>query len=127
MEGAMVPRADLANLSRRARRTPPAVLPARAAEAAAALAFGIPLAGLRSPSRCSAPIAAARQAAIYLARVGFGIAYGDLGRAFGRDRTTAAHACRVTEDRREDPDFDRRLTVLETGLARWIAAFGGVR
>ena len=123
----MIPTADLARFSGHARRAPPAVLPARAAEAAAALAFGIPLAGLRSPSRCAARVAAARQAAIYLARVGFGIAYGDLGRAFGRDRTTAAHACRVTEDRREDPDFDRRLALLEAGLARWLAAFGGVR
>lgn len=101
-----------------------AALPARAAEAAACLAFGVPLAGLRSRSRCGAPVAAARQAAIYLARVGFGIAYDDLGRAFGRDRTTAAHACRVIEDRRDDPDFDRRLAVLEAGLARWLAAFG---
>jgi chromosomal replication initiation ATPase DnaA len=127
VEGAVIPIADLASHSGDARRALPGVLPARAAEAAAALAFGIPLAGLRSSSRCAAPVAAARQTAIYLARVGFGIAYGDLGRAFGRDRTTAAHACRVTEDRREDPDFDRRLTVLEAGLARWLAAFGGVR
>ena len=34
----------------------------------------------------------------------------------GRDRTTAAHACRVIEDRRDDPRFDAKLIALEAML-----------
>jgi chromosomal replication initiation ATPase DnaA len=103
-----------------------AVARARAAESAAALAFSIPTKRLRSEHRCAAPIARARQAAIYLARVGFEIRYADLGRVFGRDRTTAAHACRATEDRRDDARFDRSLAALEAGLACWLGVFGDV-
>jgi hypothetical protein len=36
-----------------------------------------------------------------------------IGRAFGRDRTTVAHACRAIEDRRDDIWFDCRLATLE--------------
>ena len=36
--------------------------------------------------------------------------------AFGRDRTTAGHACAQVEDRRDDPGFDSRLQALETCL-----------
>jgi len=39
------------------------------------------------------------------------------GRLFGRDRTTAAHACTVVEDRRDDPLFDRALDLLEWAVS----------
>jgi hypothetical protein len=33
--------------------------------------------------------------------------------AFGRDRSTAVHACRLIEDRRDDPSFDAVFDALE--------------
>jgi len=47
-----------------------------------------------------------RQIAMYLARVVAQISLTDIGRAFGRDRTTVAHACRIVEDRRDDAAYD---------------------
>lgn len=45
--------------------------------------------------------------------VTFGFSLSAVGRHFGRDRTTAAHACRQVEDRRDDRDFDLLLDRLE--------------
>lgn len=77
---------------------------------------GVALADLRATSRGTAAVAQARQCAMYLAHVAFALSFGMVGRAFGRDRTTAAHACRRMEDRRDDPAFDRRLARLERML-----------
>ena len=85
----------------------------RALEAATAAAFGVPADELRAPSRRAAGIAFARQSAIYLAHVVLGLNYSAAGRLFGRDRTTAAHACQLVEDRRDDPEIDRLLEMLE--------------
>jgi chromosomal replication initiation ATPase DnaA len=75
-----------------------------------------------------APQAAfARQVAIYLAHVCFGLSFAAVGRMFQRDRTTVAHACRVIEDRRDDRDLDRRLTALERACRRAPAGAGGLR
>lgn len=73
-----------------------------------------------APSRCRAPVAQARQIAMYLTHVSFGVTLSEVGRVFGRDRTTASHACHVIEDRREDEVFDACLQRIEaalTGLA----------
>jgi chromosomal replication initiation ATPase DnaA len=86
--------------------------------AAVAAAFIIPIGELGATKRRSATTAFARQNAMYLAHVALGLNYTDVGRAFGRDRTTAAHACRVVEDRRTDPGFDARLALLEHLLRR---------
>jgi chromosomal replication initiation ATPase DnaA len=86
--------------------------------AAVAAAFIIPIGELRATTRRSATTAFARQNAMYLAHVALGLNYTDVGRAFGRDRTTAAHACRIVEDRRTDPGFDARLASLEHLLRR---------
>jgi hypothetical protein len=51
---------------------------------------------------------------MYLAHVTLGLSYSEIGRAFGRDRTTAAHACRLVEERRDDPAIDAMLTSLES-------------
>ncbi len=59
----------------------------------------------------------ARQVAMYLAHVGCGFTYTQAARLYGRNRCTAAHACRVVEDRRDDPRFDAILELLE-GCAR---------
>jgi hypothetical protein len=82
-------------------------------EEAAALAFGVPPDELRARSRRGAQVAFARQSAMYLAHVVLGLNYREVGELFRRDRTTAAHACRCVEDRRDDPTIDVRLDMLE--------------
>jgi hypothetical protein len=82
-------------------------------EEAAALAFGVPPDELRARSRRGARVAFARQSAMYLTHVVLGLNYREVGELFRRDRTTAAHACRCVEDRRDDPTIDIRLDMLE--------------
>lgn len=86
------------------------------AEAVVATVFDGP--GARPRPRAAA---FARQVAMYLAHVGFGISMAEVGKAFGRDRTTVVHACHVTEDRRDDPRFDVLLDHLEQA-ARALSA-----
>ncbi|MEI8152807.1 MAG: helix-turn-helix domain-containing protein [Hyphomicrobiales bacterium] len=80
---------------------------------ATAAAFAVPVGELNSASRRSAYVAFARQSAMYLAHVTFGLNYSEVARAFGRDRTTAAHACQLIEERRDDPAIDAVLCSLE--------------
>lgn len=82
-------------------------------EAAVAATFAVHPAALQSKSRGVYVVAFARQAAMYLAHVSFSLSYTEVGRAFGRDRTTAAHACRLIEERRDDPAVDALLAALE--------------
>lgn len=82
-------------------------------EAAVGDVFGVPRDRLATPSRGKAPVARARQAAMYLAHVSCGLTLTDVGHVFARDRTTVAHACSVIEDHRDDPPFDRALELLE--------------
>ncbi len=49
----------------------------------------------------------ARQLAMYLAHTGFGMSYYRVSVAFGRDRSTIAHACHLIEDKRDDAKFDQ--------------------
>ena len=95
-------------------------------KAAVAAAFVVPITELRAPTRRRAPIALARQSAMYLAHVAFGLSFTEIGRAFGRDRTTAAHACRRIEDRRREARLDSALADLEHALRRNRAAAGAV-
>jgi chromosomal replication initiation ATPase DnaA len=53
---------------------------------------------------------------MYLAHVAGGLSMREVGRLFSRDRTTVAHACALVEDRRDDPQFDRALAILEFAL-----------
>lgn len=90
----------------------------RAAQAALAqemiaCALDVSIAEMRAPTRRRAPVAHARQIAMYLTHVAFGFSLSAVGRYFGRDRTTAAHACRQIEDRRDNQDFDLLLDRLE--------------
>jgi len=80
---------------------------------ATAAAFALPVGEIIASSRRSAYVAFARQSAMYLAHVTFGLSYSEVARAFGRDRTTAAHACQLIEDRRDDPGVDAVLGLLE--------------
>lgn len=75
--------------------------------------FALAIEDLDAAVRGSRRAVFARQVAMYLAHVGFALSFEVIGRAFGRDRTTVAHACRAIEDRRDDIWFDCRLATLE--------------
>lgn len=75
--------------------------------------FQLDQGALLVPTRGAPQVAFARQVAIYLAHVCFGLSFAAIGRMFHRDRTTVSHACRVIEDRRDDRELDRRLAALE--------------
>jgi chromosomal replication initiation ATPase DnaA len=118
---------------RRHRRKSPADGNARICslvEAAVAASFAVPIDELRAHTRCRADVAFARQSAMYLAHVVLGLSYSAVGSLFARDRTTAAHACRLVEERRDDPATDRLLFMLEeicADLARAMRAPAEVR
>ena len=62
-----------------------------------------------------------RQIAMYVCHVALRMSLSDIGGAFGRDRTTVAHACHVVEDRRDDVAFDDFVAAVER-IA--VAVFG---
>src|SRR5262245_13783698 len=68
-----------------------------------AAAFGIGADEVRAGRRGAAEVSFARQVAMYLAHTRLGLSFAATGRLYNRDRTTARHACRQVEDRREDP------------------------
>lgn len=82
-------------------------------EGAVTQVFGVHRRDLEIATRGRAPIALARQVAMYLAHVACGMSLTEVGQLFKRDRTTVGHACGVVEDRRDDPVFDRVLELLE--------------
>lgn len=88
----------------------------RFVEAMVESAFGVGTSALHAPGRGAAPVAFARQVAMYLVHVRLGLSYSAAGSFFGRDRTTAAHACRVIEERREDAGLDSLLDCLERAI-----------
>ncbi len=99
-------------------------------EAATAAAFAVPVDELRAPSRRAPAAAFARQCAMYLGHVVLGLRYSEIGRLFRRDRTTAAYACALVEERRDDPAIDRVLLTLEGlcgDLVRGVCARPQVR
>ena len=91
----------------------------RLLETVVARAYGLGVAQLRAESRGHAPVAFARQVAMYVAHVWFGLSLSEVGRRFGRDRTTVAHGCRVVEERRDDPQVDRVICAIETSADLW--------
>ncbi|WP_252192692.1 helix-turn-helix domain-containing protein [Rhizobium sp. CSW-27] len=64
-----------------------------------------------------------RQIAMYVCHVSLSIPQGDIGDAFGRDRSTVGHACSVVEDRRDDAAFDDLVSTVE----RMVATVFGCR
>jgi chromosomal replication initiation ATPase DnaA len=68
------------------------------------------------PNRASASVARARQIAMYLTHVALGRNFTQIARLFGRDRTTAAYACQIIEDLRDDSSFDLQMHCLEVAL-----------
>lgn len=83
--------------------------------------FNVPGAELRRPGRNAQEVARVRQIAMYVTHVALGVSQSEVGRGFGRDRTTVLHACHLVEDLRDDAEFDRLVTTTER-IA--MAAFG---
>lgn len=81
-----------------------------------AMTTGVPAGQIAAASRASASAARARQIAMYLTHVGFSWPLARVAAAFGRDRTTASHACHRVEDLRDDAAFDARLSAMEACL-----------
>ncbi|HEY7799470.1 MAG TPA: helix-turn-helix domain-containing protein [Hyphomonadaceae bacterium] len=94
------------------------------AMALAGYALDVPLAAIADADRSTAA-ALARNLAMYLAHVAFGMSLARVGSAFARDRTTVSYACKVIEDRRDDPRFDRWLEALERTIAAAPAPYRG--
>ena len=86
---------------------------ARLAASVAAYAMNVPLEEVADRGRGRAEVAFARQVAMYLCHVGFEFSLTRVAAAFGRDRSTVAHACHAIEDRREQEQFDRLMNALE--------------
>jgi len=76
-------------------------------------AYDVPLYLILHPKRCVATTAQARQLSMYLIHVLLGRQFKDVGRFFGRDRTTVSYACAKVEDMRDDPRFEDELADLE--------------
>jgi len=87
--------------------------------ATVAAAFGVAVNDLHAPTRMPAQIAFARQVAMYLVHVELGMSLTEVGRHFSRDRTTAAHACRVVEERSEAQEVDRILNCIRNTFHGW--------
>lgn len=68
---------------------------------------------LFAAGRGSVEVSRARQIAMYLMHTSLSLTHREIASAFGRDRTTVAHACRAVEDERDDIRFDIRVATLE--------------
>lgn len=87
----------------------------------AAALFNVSGRELRQPGRTTHGVSRVRQIAMYIAHTIFGIKMSEVGRCFGRDRTTVLHACHVIEDMRDDEDFEQIVATTERVA---LAAFG---
>ncbi|VAW17718.1 hypothetical protein MNBD_ALPHA12-222 [hydrothermal vent metagenome] len=86
-----------------------------------ARAHNVTVAELFHHSRSRAPIAATRQLAMYLMHVVLGRNLTEVGRFFGRDRTTVSHACIRIEDMRDEPGFEQQVLELETQIGHAVS------
>ncbi len=84
-------------------------------------ALGIRVQDILRPGRGSIAATQARQISFYLLRTALCLSLARVARAFSRDRTTVAYACRLVEERRDDPDFDIWMEQLELGLSSVIS------
>ncbi len=89
---------------------------ARLTRSLVAYAFGVEEHELDASTRRGAKIAFARQVAMYLTHIAYELSLSRVAAAFGRDRTTVAHACHLIEDCRDERAFDERLDELEAVL-----------
>lgn len=79
----------------------------------AAALFNVSGRELRQPGRTCTSVARVRQIAMYVTHVVMGMTMSEVGRGFGRDRTTVLHACHLIEDMRDDADFDALVVTTE--------------
>ena len=79
----------------------------------AAALFNVSGRELRQPGRTCTSVARVRQIAMYVTHVVMGLTMSEVGRGFGRDRTTVLHACHLIEDMRDDADFDALVLMTE--------------
>lgn len=116
-------------MTMRSRKRPPPLVSHRAELAlqAVSLSWGIDPIDLKARTRCKTRTCRARQVAMYMAHVALGVSLSEVAKAFGRDRKTASHACRVVEDLRDDPTFDASLQAMETALRRVPLGAGAAR
>ena len=77
---------------------------------------GVELTQICAAKRGDPKSALARQMAMYLCHLVFEMNRTQVGLAFGRDRKTVRHALQRIEDLREDYEFDRALSWLESSL-----------
>lgn len=89
---------------------------AQLAASVASYALEVPRAAIVAKDRGCSRTAFARQIAMYLCHTGFELSLARVAVAFGRDRSTVAHACHAIEDRREEDRFDLWLGTLEAML-----------
>lgn len=87
---------------------------------------------LRQSGRSPADVARARQIGMYVTHVILGLSMNEVGRGFGRDRTTVLHACHLIEDMRDDEEFDEVIHLAERVTAAafrssWVLECGGAR
>lgn len=97
---------------------------ARLATGVTAYALGLPAETIRTLARGRSEAAFGRRVAMYLCHVGFEMSFSRVSLAFGRDRSTVGHACRLVEARRDDPVFDAWIDALETALRETPAPRG---
>ena len=121
-----VPHAPEAGMLGRSRNDNPLEAEIRSVREAVAMVYRVEKDLLGRPTRGRSRVAFARQVAMYLAHVTFGLTLTTVGRAFGRDRTTVSHACALVEDARDNPEFDRTLEILEA-IARHLASVDSTR
>jgi chromosomal replication initiation ATPase DnaA len=86
----------------------------------AAALFNVSGKELRRAGRTGLGVSRVRQIAMYVGHVVLGLSMNEIGRGFGRDRTTVLYACHLVEDLRDEPDFDRIVSTVEKVA---IAAF----
>lgn len=79
----------------------------------AAALFNVSGRELRRAGRTPLAVTRVRQVAMYVSHVVLGLSMTDVGRGFGRDRTTVLYACHLIEDLRDDAEFDRIVTTTE--------------
>jgi len=101
------------DVSRRRKRDEAA---AQLAAGVSSYGFDIPIEDILDARRGSAEAALARQVAMYLCHIAFELSLARVAQAFGRDRSTVAHACHRIEDRRDDEAFDHWISALEATL-----------
>ena len=82
----------------------------------AIFALGAPVEAVLGRDRGRRQDAFARHVAMYLCHVAFELSLARVAAAFGRDRSTVAHACHLIEDRRDDSAFDAWIGALEAAL-----------